>query len=98
MKKYLLSAGIVGIAAAAMAFTGMKTDEKPVLMQYQFQGNSLDEVYDLSLWSEISGGAPSCGGAAVPCVVTLQNQQPLEDWLNARTPQQIRNEATSRKN
>ncbi|ARS35803.1 hypothetical protein [Pontibacter actiniarum] len=97
MKKYLLSLSIVGMAAAAMAFTGEKASEKPVLMQYQFNGESLDEVYDLNQWSQVSGGGPSCGGSAIPCVVTVQNQESLEDWLNARTPQQIRNEASSRK-
>jgi len=98
MKKYMLGFGIVAMAAGAMAFPGEKApEEKSMVMQYQFNGSSLEDVHDLDQWSAVTGGAPSCGGSAVPCVVTVQSGS-LEDWLNDRTAEQIRTDATSRKN
>jgi len=97
MKKYLLSLIVAAVAAGAMAFTTVKAPvEEGLAVQYQFEGSSMDDVYDTELWSEITGTAPSCVEGDLPCVVEVQSGS-IGDWLNARNEQQILNDAKTRK-
>lgn len=102
MKKYMLSLVALLVAVAAMAFTNGAApaevaEEEAVAVQYQFHGSSMNDVYNTSLWSEIEDELPDCQTGNVVCVVTVPSGT-LDAYLNARTRQQILNDATSRKN
>lgn len=94
MKKYLLGLGAMVIAAAAMAFTGKaSSSEENMATTYQFTGSSMNDVYNTSLWSPVSGSTPSCEeGDQVPCRVSVVSGS-IGDWLNARNHQQILEDA-----
>lgn len=101
MKKYMLSLVALVVAVAAMAFTNVaapaEAAEEVAAVQYQFNGNDMEDVYDLEFWAEVEGSGPSCGGDDLPCIVTVQSGS-LESWLSGKTQEQIRLQATSRKN
>jgi len=97
MKKYLLSLIVVVVAVAAMAFTNVEVPAKEaVAVQYQFTGNSMNNVYNTNLWVEVEGTGPSCGGENLPCVVSVESGT-IGAWLNAREPEEILEDAQTLK-
>ncbi len=97
MKKYLLSLSVLVMAGAAMAFTQPEVfADKAVAVQYQFEGSSMEDVYNLDLWAPVSGSTPGCSGSEIPCVVTVQSGS-LENWLGQRNHAQIIEDATTLK-
>ncbi|MBB6611799.1 hypothetical protein H7F15_12175 [Pontibacter sp. Tf4] len=98
MKKYMIIGAMAAIASAAAAFTGAPlSSEASTIVQYQFGGSSMSEVYELDEWTEVTGTLPSCSGSNLPCVVTVQSGT-LEEWLAERDHARILKDATSKKN
>lgn len=101
MKKYMLSLVALVVAVATMAFTNVETTgevaEEAMLVQYRFNGTMLSEVHTLNKWSQISGSSPSCSGSNLPCVVAVQGET-LQEFLNARTAEEVVEDAISKKN
>ena len=85
------------VAVAAMAFTSVETPSATAFAtQYQFNGDSMSEVYDTNEWSTVVNSGPGCEEGGLPCVIEVESGS-LADWLNARSEQEILDEALTRK-
>jgi len=97
MKKYMLNAAAVVLAVGASAFTSIDVPARAVANQYRFNGTQLSQVHDISKWSQISGTLPSCSGTVLPCVITVTSGS-LQSYLDARSNEQVRDQADMQKN
>jgi hypothetical protein len=93
--KFSLLAFALGsfVAVTQSAFTPAA---KKFATQYQFNGTTLTDDTDPNNYSAVS--SPTCGGSAMPCVISVPTGTTLSSWLAARTPEQIRDQAVSQKN
>jgi hypothetical protein len=99
MKNFRMKISVFAIALGsviALTQSAFTPAGKRFATQYQFNGTSLADDKNAANYSAVS--SPTCGGTAMPCVISVPTGTTLTAWLAARTPEQIRDQAVSQKN
>ncbi|WP_207435992.1 hypothetical protein [Sabulibacter ruber] len=96
MRKYLLGLTVL-VALGGTAFTRGETRTARRLVTYQFIGSQLADADEPEFWQEAPSQAPSCpSGVNLPC--TVVTDMDIAEWLDGKSDEQVRSQATTKRN